>query len=153
MTPCSCVSPIRRQPSTAKRATSNPSTIATDPRDRKVREVRAEPKHARDGDADGGGVKNERRRIVQETLALDDRDQVPRNPQALENRRRRELVGRRDDRTEHERHRPTEVADDGMGDDRDHDRGRRHQADRQHPNLTGIRLHHVGRRRDRFPVQ
>ena len=51
---------------------------------------------------------DERGAVVDEALALDDRERAARHAEPATDRRRRERIGRRDDRAEDERRRPTE---------------------------------------------
>ena len=53
-------------------------------------------------DADRRRIDHERGRIVEQALAVDDRDEVPREVEMLQDRDRGQLVGRRDDRAEDE---------------------------------------------------
>ena len=65
----------------------------------------------REAPADHGGdrelVGDERRRVVDQRLALDDRHVAPRRADARGDRRRRDGIGRRHDGAEHERRLPT----------------------------------------------
>src|SRR5262249_53838578 len=67
---------------------------------------------------DRGLVEDEGRPVVQEALALEDRDDPVRQPDAAGDLGDREGVGRRDDRAERERRGPRE-AEPGVGDDGD----------------------------------
>ena len=58
---------------------------------------------------DGEAVGDERGRVVDQALALDQRDEPARQPEPRGDRRRRDRVGRRDDRAEHEAHRPRQA--------------------------------------------
>ena len=62
-------------------------------------------RHRDDGDA----VEHERGRVVDEALALDDRDDAPRRAQPPGDRGGGNRVGRRDDGPQHERRRPRQV--------------------------------------------
>ncbi|HET8592846.1 MAG TPA: hypothetical protein VFL56_04215 [Solirubrobacterales bacterium] len=83
-------------------------------------------------------VGDQRGRVVDQALALDDVHQPPRRPDAAHDRRRRNRIGRRDDCAEHERHRPGQIHQ-LVGDDRDRPRGRQNQADRLEGDHPGIR--------------
>ena len=65
---------------------------------------------------DGDAVRDERGAVVQQALAVDEPDELAREPDALGDRGRRGRVGRRDDRAEHERGRPVEPGDDRVRD-------------------------------------
>ena len=68
-----------------------------------------ERERARDRGGDGGLVDDERDAVVDEALALDDRDDAPRRADTSGDLGRRERVGRRDDRPERERAGPAEA--------------------------------------------
>ena len=79
---------------------------------------------------DGELVGDERGAVVDQRLALDDRHDPSGNVEPAGDRRGRDRVGRGDDRSEHERLRPAEV-ERLVGDDRDDDHRRQHEADRE----------------------
>ena len=89
---------------------------------------RERPGHGGD---DRDPVRDERRRVVDEALALEDRDDPARDAEPLEDRRRGHGVGRRDDRPEGERGRPAEPRDERLGDDGDDDGRDQDEPDRQ----------------------
>ena len=68
-----------------------------------VLSLRERPGHDR-GDRDA--VEHEARAVVDQALALDDRHELARHAQPARDRRRRDRVGGRDDRAEHEGARP-----------------------------------------------
>ena len=82
---------------------------------------------------------DERGSVVDEALALDDRDRAARNAEAAGDRRRGERVGRRDDRAEHEAHGPRE-ADHVVSRDRDHHHRQRHEPDREQRDRPQVAL-------------
>ena len=66
-----------------------------------------ERERAGDDRSDGELEEDERGAVVDEALALDDRDRATRHAEPARDRRRGDRVGRRDDRAEHECRRPT----------------------------------------------
>ena len=80
---------------------------------------------------DGDAVQDEPAAVVHEALALDDRHELAWDAEPPGDRRRRERVGRRDDRAEDECAGPREVVDDGVRDDRDADGRDDHEPDRE----------------------
>ena len=86
----------------------------------------------RAGDDRSGGEpeEDERGAVVDEALALDDRDRATRDSQSVRDRRRGDRVGRGDDGAEHESARPRK-ADHVVGSDGDRDHRRGHEADRE----------------------
>ena len=89
-----------------------PPTHAADEREPGVPEREAAGHDRRHGEAVG----DERRPVVDQALALDDRDEPPRNAEPARDRARGDRVGRRDDRAEHERRRPAHAVDHRVGD-------------------------------------
>ncbi len=85
---------------------------------------------ADDGD-DGELVGDERRAVVHEALALDERDEAARQAEPLRDRRRGRRIGRRDDRSEDEGAPPTEAGDELVRDHRDDHHGAEHEPDGQ----------------------
>ena len=79
----------------------------------------------REAAADGGGhrdaVGDERGRVVDQALALDDVDDPPRHAEPAQDRRGGDRVGGGDDRAERERRRPRDAVDQRVRDDRDRD--------------------------------
>src|SRR5206468_11615703 len=65
---------------------------------------------------DRDAVEHETGAVVHETLALDDRDKLPRDSQPLRDRRRSDRGGGRDDRAEHEGALPRQAVDEGVRD-------------------------------------
>jgi len=86
------------------------------------------------------------RRVVHQALALEDRHDAPRHADALEDRRRRDGVGRRDDRAESEGARPAQRRDEHVGDRGDDGRGEDHQAEREQDDRPQVRLELADRR-------
>ncbi len=78
----------------------------------------------------GRPVRHQRRAVVDEALALDDRRHVPRHAEAPGDRGRRERIGRRDDGAERERRRPRQPSDRRVRGHRHGDRGEEHERDR-----------------------
>ena len=74
---------------------------------------------AADHGGDGELVGDERGRVVEQRLALDDRQIAPRRAHARGDGRRRDRVGGRHDGAEHERRLPRHAVDDLVGDDGD----------------------------------
>ena len=103
------------------------------------------------GDADR--IQNERRRVVDEALAFDRSDDVPRDVELVGDRREGDLVGRSDDGAEDERHAPRHAGDDRVGDDRDGNRGEDDQAKGhlEDPERTGAEL--ASRRGYALPIE
>ena len=102
----------------------------TDRGDDEPRQRFGEDEAGADGDH-GGPIGDQRRRIVEQCLAFDERPDDPRRPEPAEDRRGRQRVGRPDDRPERECGRPTQTRDQGVRHDRDEDHREQHQADRQ----------------------
>jgi hypothetical protein len=105
------------------------------------------------GDRDRGRVDYQRSRVVQQALALDDRDNVARQPEILKDRDGRQLVGRRDDGAQHEGDGPGHRWVDRVCDDRHTDSRREDQHDNQQADLPCVFSHRIGGRGDRPPVK
>ena len=105
-----------------------------------------------DDSGDGELVGDERGAVIDQRLAFDDRDDPPRDPEAAGDGRGRDGVGRRDDRPEHERRRPIE-AERVVGDDRNPDHRRKHEADRERRDLTDVAAQLAERREVRRRVE
>ena len=141
------------------RADDKPDEDATD-RDRHERDDGvAEAERAGGGRGDREAVGDDRRRVVEEALALKHGDQPLRKAQPVSDRCRRDGVGRRYDRAQrdggrerHARHQPRN--DHGHG-----ERGREHQAQRQQrdrpslPPQLARRGHVASREQDRRQKQ
>jgi len=87
------------------------------------------------GGDDSEAVDHQRRCVVDQTLALEDRDDAPRHSEALEDGRCGDRVGGRDDAAERERAGPPEhwyegVRDEGHAGRREEDQPEREQDDR-----------------------
>ena len=110
---------------------------AADDRDDEV-EARVDDAEAA-GDDSGNRelVGDEGGAVVDQALALDDRDDAPGNAKAPSDRRRGDGIGRGDDRAENERFGPAEV-ECGMSHHRDDAHRRQHQADRQQADLADV---------------
>ena len=78
--------------------------------------------HAHAAGRDRGAQRDQGGRVVEQRLALEDRDDPARQPDPAADRGRRHGVGRRDDRADRERQRPAEVRQQRV---RDHRRPRR----------------------------
>ena len=79
---------------------------------------------------DREAIKDERRRVVRQSLALENDEQAPRKLHALRDRQRRHRVGRRNDGAQYEADRPGKAQQE-MGRRGDGDRGEHDTADRQ----------------------
>ena len=102
-----------------------PTTSSAEAPDR-VPEREAAGRDRRDGERVG----DERRRVVDQALALDQRHEPPRQAEPRADGRGRDGIGRRDDRADHEAHRPREAADRRVADRRDGEHGHEHEARR-----------------------
>lgn len=102
---------------------------------------------ARDG-GDGGPVRNERGRIVEQGLAFDERDHDARRAEATEDGRCREGVGRGDDGAEREGGGPAHPGDRGVGRDRDEDHREHDEPDREAEERAEVRPQIASRARD-----
>ncbi len=126
-------------------------------------EVQADVEHGdlvaeRDGgarapDRDGGPQGHQGGRVVEQRLALQDRDDPARDADAAGDRGRRHGVRRRDDRAEGERRRPGHVRDDVVGHHRDADRREGDQPDRQQQDRATVGVEVDQRRLQRRGVQ
>ena len=84
-------------------------------------------------------IEDERRAVVDEALALDDRDEASGDAKPAHDRRRSDRIGRRDDGAEHKRGAPRQPGYCGMGDDGNRDRRRDHEADGEDANRASVR--------------
>ena len=91
------------------------------------------------GDHGGHGepVGDQRRSVVDQGLALDDRHDPPRHAKPASDRGCRDRIGRRDDRSQHERLGPAEPQQ-AVGRGRDRDHGRQHQPNGQQPDRPDV---------------
>ena len=96
----------------------------------------------REAPGDRGGhrelVGDERRRVVDQRLALDDRHVAPRRADTRGDRRRRDGIGGRHDGAQHERGLPRHAVDDLVGDDGHAEHGEDHQADGEQADLAQV---------------
>ena len=83
-------------------------------------------------------VGDQRGRVVDQRLALDDRHDPAGDADAARDRGGGDGVGGGDDRAEDEGGGPRHVVDHGVGDERDRERGRQHQPDREHADLAHV---------------
>ena len=97
-------------------------------------------------DRERGAQRDQRGRVVQQRLALEDRGDPARQPDPAADRRGRDRVGRRDDRADREGERPSEVGQEQLDDDGDTD-GRERRRDR--PTAAGSAAGWPGSRRAR----
>jgi hypothetical protein len=108
---------------------------------------------ARDDGDDGEAVGDERGAVVDEALALDQRDQPAGKTQSSSDRGSRCRVRGRDDRSEHEGLGPAEAGDHGVGDDRDRQHRGQHEADGEERDRANVRAELPQRREEGRPVQ
>jgi hypothetical protein len=90
---------------------------------------------------DGGNcelVRDEGRTVVHEALALDQRDQAPRDPHALGDGGGGGRVGGRDDRAEDEGDGPAQIGDDVVRDGRDDEHRREDEPDGEEADRAGV---------------
>ena len=109
-----------------------------------------------EGAADRGDDRRGRRRgraVVDEALALDDRDDSTRHAEPLHDRRRRDRVGGGDDGAEHERGRPREPGHDLVRDDGDDDHRQQHEPDGEQPDRPQVRPQVAQRGEERGAVE
>ena len=97
----------------------------------------AERKRAECDGGDRETIKDQGRCVVGEALAFDDDHGPPRQAEPAGNRERGDLVGRRDDRAEHEPDRPVPV-EQVMHDRGDRHRGERHAAEGEQADGTDV---------------
>ena len=144
---------MRRHIATANQPATSPSATEPKATTTKCSAVFAIANCARRDGRQRRRVDHERGGVVEQAFAVDDRDDVTRQPKALEHGDRRQLVGRRDDGAENERRGPRHARDDRVREDGD--RGCRHEdePERERRDLTAVLPHDVGRRGDRFPIQ
>ena len=114
----------------------DPAGNRDDEVDRGVEEREAAADRRRDGDPVG----DQRRRVVDQALPLDQGDQPARGAELARDRRRGHRVGRRDDGAEREGDRPGQV-DELVADDRDRTGRKQHQADRGQRQRAGVGAH------------
>ena len=107
---------------------------------------------ARERHADGEAVDQERARIVEEALALEDHEQSMRRTELLEHGGRGRRVRGCDDRAERDRDSPGHVGHEQAGHDRDDDDGQRDGADGEAGDRPPVRSE-VARRRIERGVQ
>ena len=124
---------------------------AGDVQDDPARRVEQRERSA-DGRADRGLVEHERGSVVDEALALDDRDDPPRRAQARRDLGRRERVGRRHDRPEREGDGPRK-SDPRVRDDRNRDHRRGHEPERQQRDRPLVRAQVAQRGEERAGVE
>ena len=86
---------------------------------------------ARHDGRDGEAVGHERRGVVDQALALDQRHEPAREAEAGADRRRRDGIGRRHDGADHEADRPRQASDHGVADRGHHEHRREHEAHRE----------------------
>ena len=83
-------------------------------------------------------VEHERRPVVDQALALDDRDDPSRDTEPTRDRGRGEWIGGRDNRAEHKSRAPAQIRDQRMRHDGDADGRRRDEADRECGDLDDV---------------
>ena len=93
---------------------------------------------ARENRRDGEAIRDEGGRVVDQALALDQRCEPAWDAEPCCDRIRRDGVGGRDERAEHEADRPREARDGGMADGRNGDRRREHEPDREQRERTDV---------------
>ena len=119
---------VSRSARTMSHATSRPTSDADAGVDEEPNDRLAPAEHARHCRRDRGAIEDERRRVVHEALALEDRDHAARHRQPRDDRGGGDGVRRRDDRAECHRDGPGHVGEERARDDRDDRRGRRARA-------------------------
>ena len=108
---------------------------------------------AGDHRGDGEAVGDERGAVVDQALALDQRDQARRQPEPLGDRAGGGRIGRRDDCSEHERLRPAEAGDDCVRDGGDGKHRDEHEPDREEPDRLHVRPELAQRGEERAAVE
>ena len=98
------------------------------------------PGHGDHGCRDGRVQRDQRGRVVEQRLPLEDRDDAPWQSDPATDRGRGHRVWRRDDRTDREGRPPAEVGQESMHEDRDTHRGEGDQADRQQQDRATVRV-------------
>ena len=96
-------SPVRRQAAVTSQPTTTPTTIPPRPTTTNDTLASTSENAPADGRRDRDPVGDQRRRVVDEALALEDRDDPARHAEPAEDGRRGHRVRRRDDRPERER--------------------------------------------------
>lgn len=98
-----------------------------------------EREHAGQRGRDGEPVGDQRRGVVDQRLALEDRHDLARHPEALEDARGGDGIRRGHDRAERERRRPAQTGDERLGHDRDHHRREQHETHREEADRAHVR--------------
>ena len=109
----------------------------------------APAERARHRGGDRRAIENERRRVVDEALALEHDDHAPRHGQPRDDRRRGDGVGRRDDRAERDRDGPGHPGKERARRDRDGRRRDEHESDGEQADRTAVRAEVAQRREER----
>ena len=146
-------SPVRRQTAVTIQPRRTPTAIPpkTDDDERHARVERRE--RAEDDGRDGDAVEDEGRGVVDQALALQDRDDPAGHAQAAQHGRRRDGVRRGHDRPQRERRRPLELLDEQARDEPDGDRREQHEPDRELADGPDVRLEVPDGRAERGPEQ
>lgn len=134
-------------------ADSEPDEDSAHPGDEEVAGRLHERERPRDDRGDRHAVGDERRRVVHETLALEDRDDRLRDREVARHAERRDGVGRRDDRSEHEGRGPRELGHERVRDDRDGGRRREDEPDREERDREEVAPEVAVGARERRPVE
>ena len=99
--------------------------------DRERRDRRGRRERAAGGRGDGDAVDRQRRRVVQQTLAFEDRHDLPRQSEPRRDRGGGDRVRRRDDGAQRDRDGPRKAGNERVGDHGNRQRRREDQADRE----------------------
>ena len=126
--------------------TTSPATIAT-----KLPPAVDERKRSRAHRHDREAIKDERRRVIGQPLALENDDQAPWKLHALRDRQGRHRVGRRNDGAQDEPDRPGKAQQE-MGRRGDGDRGEHDTADRQQRDRAEVEAELLPAHLHRIPI-